>query len=79
MQVTQMSKSIQVVETHVLLVRCKCTEKFPASSPADLLRGRSQMTLMKRNTKINFSSLSCELVSFPIEEQQRIIPISSKI
>ena len=78
---TPMSKSIQVVQTDILLVRCTCkyTEKFPAPSPADLLRGRSQITSMKRNAKINFSSSSCELVSFPMKEQQRIIHISSKI
>ena len=63
----------------VLLVGCKCTEKFPALIPADLLHGQSQMTSMKRNTKINFSSVSCELVSFPMEEQQRIINISSEV
>ena len=73
------TKSIQDVQTRVLLVRCKCTENFPVLSPADLLCGRSQMTSMKRNTKINFSSVSRELVYFPMEKQQRIIHISSKI
>ena len=53
--------------------------KFPALSPADLLRRRIQVTSMKRNTKINFSSVPCELVSFPMEEQQRIIHISSRV
>ena len=42
--------------------------KIPCSEPADLLRRRSQMTSMKRNTKINFLFVSCELVSFPMEE-----------
>ena len=28
---------------------------------------------MKRNTKINFSSLSCELVYFPMEEQSKAL------
>ena len=73
------TKSIQDVQTGVLLVRRKCTKKFPALIPADLLHGRSQMTSMKRNTKINFSSVSCELVSFPMEEKQLIIHISSEV
>ena len=41
------TKLNQEFETHVLLVRCNCTEKFPALSPADLLHRRSQMTSMK--------------------------------
>ena len=75
---TDVTKSIEVVHTHVLLVTCMCTEEFPALSLADFLRIRCQVTSMKRNTKISFSSLSCELV-FPMEEQQRMIHISSKV
>ena len=73
------TKSIQDVQARVLVVRRKCTGNFPALISADLLHGRSQMTSMKGNTKIRFSSVSCELVSFPMEEQQRIIHISSKV
>ena len=69
---TDVTESTQVVQTHVLLVRCKCTETFPALSPADLLRRRSQMTSMKRNTKIYFSSVSCELVYFPMEDSNTL-------
>ena len=66
------TKLIQDVQAHVLPVRCKCTENSPALSPADLFRRRSQMTSIKRNTDINLSSVSYELVSFPMEEQQHI-------
>ena len=76
---TDVTKSIQVVQTHVSLVRCKCSAKLPALSLADLHRGRSQMTSIKRNSKINVSSFSCELESFPMDEEQRIIHISSKV
>ena len=48
---TDVTKSIEVVQTHVLLVGCKCTEKFLDLSPADLLRGRSQMASMKRTQR----------------------------
>ena len=56
------TKSIQDVQSHVLPDRCKCTEKFPALIPCDLLHGRSQIKSQKRNTKINVSSVSCDLV-----------------
>ena len=53
----------QYVPTLVLLVKCKCTEKFPALILAD---GQVQMTSMKGIPNMNFSSASCELVYFPM-------------
>ena len=37
------------------------------------------MTLMKRDTKINFSTVSCELVYYPKEERQGVPRIGSKV
>ena len=53
---TNVTRSIQVVQTHDTLVRCKCTEKFAPWTKPD--------GIDEHNSKINFSSLSGELVSF---------------
>ena len=53
--------------------------KIPYSEPSWFASQMKPGDIDEKNTKINFSSVPRELVSFPMEEQQRITHISSRV